>query len=149
MRVFRNSGGYRDSSTVSPGRLRGPFPLSFLFLYLFLCLCICLWEYEYHKWQVRDTLSPSLGPRDGEPLSLRPGGTSCRCVGVKWTQMLQEQHFLSVERSLVLCFPSFSAKRGLRPVLWRKLHGVPDTHRLQIPPSDLHDDRYGSTWMGR
>lgn len=61
--------------------------------------------------------------------------------------MLQGQHFLSVERSLVLCFPSFLAKR--EPLLWRKLHGVPDiTHRLLIPPSDLHDDRYESTWTG-
>lgn len=70
-------------------------------------------------------------------------------VSGKWTQMLQGQHFLSVERSLALCFPSFSANRGLRPVLWRKLYSVPDiTHRLQIPPSDLHDDRYESTWTG-
>lgn len=68
-------------------------------------------------------------------------------VSGKWNQMLQGQHFLSAERSLVLCFPSFLANRELRPVLWRKLHGIPDiTHRLQIPPSDLHDDRYGSTW---
>lgn len=56
---------------------------------------------------------------------------------------------LSAERSLALCFPAFLANLELRPVLWRKRCGVPDIiHRLQIYPSDSHNDRDGSTWTG-
>lgn len=70
-------------------------------------------------------------------------------VSDKWNQMIQGQHFLSAEQSLVLCFPAFLTKLELRPVLWRKLHSVPDIiPRLQIPPSDLHNNRCGSTWTG-
>lgn len=71
-------------------------------------------------------------------------------VSGMWNQMLQGQHFLSAERSLVLCFPSFLANRELRPVLWRKLHSVPDiTHRLQTLPLTYTMTGMGPRGQGR